>query len=122
MTETELNRLFARKAGMHFDEPFTANETEAAGRIKGPENDKDERSFASYSGIDDITALVWWLIDHPKASAILGRWSLGIESPDPDDIVGLERFDPPTGIRSAVESFETSGDKDTGYSADWSFG
>jgi hypothetical protein len=56
---------------------------------------------------EDIVGLVQWLVDHPEATARVGRWCLILLTPNAEDLIGLSQFDCPVGICTAVEGFDT---------------
>jgi hypothetical protein len=64
--------------------------------------------------------LLEWLDEHPKATANVGNWCLLVSSPDAADLIGLERFNPPSELITAVEEFwaENAGDC---FNASWAF-
>ncbi len=80
--------------------------------------DEDVEDHSEWIGSTEQLGL--WLDEHPKAKATIGRWCLFIESPDPEDIIGLDRFDPPSEIVSSVEDFQTS-KTENGHDAWWQF-
>ena len=65
--------------------------------------------------------LLAWLRDHPGSTAFVSRWGLTITTPNCEDLLGLSRFDCPSGVCCGVEGWGTSKVKD-GFAADWCFG
>lgn len=81
--------------------------------------DEDVEDHSEWIG--SLEQLGDWLNEHPKAEATIGRWCLFIESPDPDDIIELCQFEPPSELTSSVEDFHTSKNKSGKYNAYWRF-
>jgi hypothetical protein len=106
---------------MKFDEMFDANalsveQAQAMPRVVIVEGVEEAQDW-----IFDSTALLQWLVEHPTATAEIGRWSLTLFTPHAEDLIGLGHFDPPSGLEVAVEEYSTSKSSD-GFSAWWAFG
>lgn len=70
--------------------------------------------------IDSIDDLIHWLEKHPEATAEVTRWGLSLTNPTVEPLIALGRFDPPSGIRAAIEEHSVTPCAE-GYAVSWSF-